>query len=48
MMGGNASYAALIDDRPEEGVFRIDRSIDNDPAILEAAYRNCTPSALVR
>ena len=39
-MGRDASYAALIDDRPEEGFFRLDRSIYNDPAILEAEYRN--------
>lgn len=39
-MGSGAGYAALIDDRPEEGVFRLDRSIYNDPDILEAEYRS--------
>jgi benzoate/toluate 1,2-dioxygenase alpha subunit len=39
-MRNAASYADLIDDRPAEGVFRIHRSIYNDPAILEAEYRN--------
>jgi benzoate/toluate 1,2-dioxygenase subunit alpha len=34
------NYAAYIDDRPEDGVFRVDRSIYNDPEILEAEYRN--------
>ena len=34
------AFAAYIDDRPQDGVFRIDRSIYNDPAILEAEYRN--------
>ena len=29
------SYAAYVDDRPDDGVFRIDRAIYNDPAILE-------------
>jgi benzoate/toluate 1,2-dioxygenase alpha subunit len=33
-------YAAFVDDRPKDGVFRIDRSIYNDPDILEAEYRN--------
>ena len=32
-------YSALIDDRPEDGLFRIDRSIYNDPQILDAEYR---------
>jgi benzoate/toluate 1,2-dioxygenase subunit alpha len=34
------SFAAYIDDRPAEGVFRVDRTIYNDPDILEAEYRN--------
>jgi benzoate/toluate 1,2-dioxygenase alpha subunit len=34
------SYAAYLDDRPADGVFRIDRSLYNDPGILEAEYRN--------
>jgi benzoate/toluate 1,2-dioxygenase alpha subunit len=34
------SYSAYVDDRPDDRVFRIDRSIYNDPAILEAEYRN--------
>jgi benzoate/toluate 1,2-dioxygenase subunit alpha len=39
-MGRGTGYAALIEDRPDEGLFRIDRSIYHDPAILEAEYRN--------
>jgi benzoate/toluate 1,2-dioxygenase subunit alpha len=39
-MGHGRGYAALFDDRPEDGIFRIDRSIYNDPAILEAEYRS--------
>ena len=39
-MQNGAGYADLIDDRPGEGLFRIHRSIYNDPAILEAEYRN--------
>ena len=39
-MRNGASYAELIDDRPQDGIFRIHRSIYNDPAILEAEYRN--------
>jgi len=35
-----ANYVTLIDDRPEDGIFRIHRSIYNDPAILEAEYRH--------
>ena len=38
-MRNDASYAELIDDRPDEGIFRIHRSIFNDPAILDAEYR---------
>lgn len=38
-MQNGANYAALIDDRPGDGVFRIHRSIYNDPAILEAEYQ---------
>lgn len=34
------SFADYIDDRPKDGVFRIDRAIYNDPDILEAEYRN--------
>jgi benzoate/toluate 1,2-dioxygenase alpha subunit len=34
------SYAAYIDDRPQDGVFRVDRTIYNDPEILDAEYRN--------
>jgi len=33
------SYAAYVDDRPQDAVFRIDRSVYNDPEILEAEYR---------
>jgi benzoate/toluate 1,2-dioxygenase alpha subunit len=33
-------FSAYVDDRPEDGIFRIDRTIYNDPAILEAEYRN--------
>lgn len=33
-------FADYIDDRPKDRVFRIDRAIYNDPAILEAEYRN--------
>lgn len=34
------SYADYVDDRPDEGVFRVDRAIYNDPEILEAEYRD--------
>jgi benzoate/toluate 1,2-dioxygenase alpha subunit len=34
------SFSDYIDDRPERGIFRVDRSIYNDPEILEAEYRN--------
>jgi hypothetical protein len=34
------SYAAYVDDRPEDRVFRVDRTVYNDPEILEAEYRN--------
>lgn len=34
-----AGYAQLIDDRPGDGIFRINRAIYNDPAVLEAEYR---------
>jgi benzoate/toluate 1,2-dioxygenase alpha subunit len=34
------SFAGYVDDRPDAGVFRIDRAIYNDPAILEAEYRS--------
>ena len=33
-------FARYIDDRPRDRVFRVDRSIYNDPEILEAEYRN--------
>ena len=33
-------FADYIDDRPKDGVFRVDRTIYNDPDILEAEYRN--------
>ena len=33
-------FADYIDDRPEDGVFRVDRAVYNDPDILEAEYRN--------
>jgi benzoate/toluate 1,2-dioxygenase subunit alpha len=39
-MERGASYAALVDDRPQDGIFRLDRSIYNDPEILEAEYRH--------
>jgi benzoate/toluate 1,2-dioxygenase alpha subunit len=39
-MQNGTNYAHLVDDRPDEGVFRIHRSIYNDPSILEAEYRN--------
>ncbi|HVA12377.1 MAG TPA: aromatic ring-hydroxylating dioxygenase subunit alpha [Stellaceae bacterium] len=39
-MEHGARYAQLIDDRPDEGIFRINRTIYNDPAILEAEYRS--------
>lgn len=32
------NVAAYVDDRAEQGIFRIDRSIYNDPGILEAEY----------
>jgi benzoate/toluate 1,2-dioxygenase alpha subunit len=34
------SYAAYVDDRPEDRIFRVDRTVYNDPEILEAEYRN--------
>jgi benzoate/toluate 1,2-dioxygenase alpha subunit len=40
-------YAAFIDDRPKDRVFRIDRAIYNDPEILEAEYRNIFESGWV-
>jgi len=33
-------FAALVDDRPEDGVFQVSRRVYNDPAILEAEYKN--------
>lgn len=39
-MRNRKTYADYIDDRPQDGVFRIDRSLYNDPEILEAEYRN--------
>jgi benzoate/toluate 1,2-dioxygenase alpha subunit len=33
-------FADYIEDRPAEQVFRVDRRLYNDPAILEAEYRN--------
>ncbi len=39
-MARGADYSALIEDRPQDGLFRIDRSIYNDPDILDAEYRN--------
>lgn len=33
-------FADYIDDRPMDRVFRVDRTIYNDPDILEAEYRN--------
>ena len=33
-------FADYVDDRPRDGVFRVDRSIYNDPEILEVEYRN--------
>lgn len=33
-----SALAAYVDDRPDEGIFRIDRRIYNDPATLEAEY----------
>jgi benzoate/toluate 1,2-dioxygenase subunit alpha len=40
-IGANArKYAAYIDDRPADRMFRVDRAIYNDPDVLEAEYRN--------
>lgn len=39
-MDRRSGYSVLIDDRPDAGVFRIDRSIYNDPEILENEYRS--------
>jgi benzoate/toluate 1,2-dioxygenase alpha subunit len=33
------SYRSYVDDRPQDGIFRIDRAIYNDPDILDAEYR---------
>ena len=40
MVPNRRDFAAYIDDRPKDGVFRVDRAIYNDPEILEAEYRN--------
>ena len=37
-MPASTDYAGLIDDRPQDGVFRLDRRIYNDPDVLEAEY----------
>jgi hypothetical protein len=34
------SFADYIDDRPMDRVFRVDRTIYNDPEVLQAEYRN--------
>jgi benzoate/toluate 1,2-dioxygenase alpha subunit len=34
------SYRSYIDDRPQDGVFRVDRAVYNDPDILDAEYRS--------
>jgi len=33
------AFAALVDDRPEDGVFQVSRRVYNDPQILEAEYK---------
>jgi len=33
-------FATYIDDRPGDGIFRVDRSVYLDPAVLEAEYEN--------
>src|SRR5688500_17528389 len=33
-------YSVYVDDRPNDGEFRIDRRLYNDPEILDAEYRN--------
>jgi benzoate/toluate 1,2-dioxygenase alpha subunit len=38
-MSQRRDFAAYIDDRPDQGIFRVDRSVYNDPAVLEAEYR---------
>jgi benzoate/toluate 1,2-dioxygenase alpha subunit len=41
MEGGNFTrYDELIDDRPEDKVFRVDRAIYLDPAVHDAEMRN--------
>lgn len=38
-MDGNfprSDFSVLVDDRPQDGVFRVDRSVYNDPAVFEA------------
>jgi benzoate/toluate 1,2-dioxygenase subunit alpha len=40
-------FSAYVDDRPEDRIFRIDRSIYHDPDILEAEYRNIFESGWV-
>jgi benzoate/toluate 1,2-dioxygenase alpha subunit len=37
---GRRSFADYIDDRPNDGIFRVDRAVYNDPEVLEAEYRN--------
>lgn len=31
-------FASYIDDRPADGIFKVDRAVYNDPAVLEAEY----------
>jgi benzoate/toluate 1,2-dioxygenase alpha subunit len=33
-------FAGLVDDRPEDGVFQVDRRAYNDPDVLEAEFKN--------
>jgi len=40
VLPNRAGFSHYVDDRPTDGVFRVDRAIYNDPEILEAEYRN--------
>ena len=33
-------FASLVDDRPEDGMFRVDRSIYTDKAVSQAEFEN--------
>lgn len=39
-MSPTRDFAAFIDERPEQGIFRVDRMVYNDPAVLEREYES--------